>query len=82
MVEVLLIIGLIVLSVVQRRKLNKTEKNVLIGLFSFALLLFVLIGWTTPVIGAIVRYRFPAQLALILSCLILIDTSKWRKNSL
>lgn len=81
MVEVWLIIGIIVLSLVHRRKLNKTEKNVLIGLFFFALLLFTLIGWTTPVIGAIARYRFPAQLAVILGCLILIDTSRWRKNS-
>jgi hypothetical protein len=35
-------------------------------LLSFAVSLLVLIGWTTPVLGAIVRYRFPAYLAILM----------------
>ncbi|MNU77140.1 hypothetical protein D3C71_667080 [compost metagenome] len=42
------------------------EKNILIFLFTFAIILLVLIGWTTPVLGALVRYRMPAYLALFL----------------
>jgi hypothetical protein len=32
----------------------------------FSILLLLLIGFTTPVIGAIVRYRIPAYLAIFL----------------
>ncbi|MDR0802838.1 hypothetical protein [Fluviicola sp.] len=42
------------------------EKNIILFLLTFALILLVLIGWTTPVLGALVRYRMPAYLALFL----------------
>lgn len=42
------------------------EKNVILFLFTFSVILLVLIGWTTPILGAIVRYRMPAYLALFL----------------
>lgn len=82
MFEVWLIIGLIIFTVINKRTLNPNEKQLAVGLVFFALSLFVVIGWTTPVIGAIARYRFPAQLAIILCCLLFIDTSKWKKNML
>jgi hypothetical protein len=80
MVEVWLIIGLIIFTLFNKRALKPNEKPIAVGLVFFALSLFVLIGWTTPVIGAIARYRFPAQLAVIICCLLFIDTSKWKKN--
>ncbi|TSJ45060.1 hypothetical protein [Fluviicola chungangensis] len=46
------------------------ERNLLVFLMTFSLVLFVLIGWTTPVLGAIVRYRMPAYLALFLMAFI------------
>jgi hypothetical protein len=52
--------------------LNQKEKGIIFILIIFALQLFLLIGWTTPVLGAITRYRFPAQLALILVGLIIL----------
>lgn len=80
MFEVWLIIGLIIFTLFNKRTLEPNEKQIAVGLVFFALSLFVLIGWTTPVIGAIARYRFPAQLAIIVCCLLFIDTSKWKKN--
>lgn len=80
MFEVWLIIGLIIFTLFNKRTLKPNEKPIAVGLVFFALSLFVLIGWTTPVIGAIARYRFPAQLAVIICCLLFIDTSKWKKN--
>ena len=44
--------------------------------FSFTILLFILIGWTTPVTGAIVRYKIPALPFLIIGLLFLIDEEK------
>lgn len=64
--EVWGIIILCLIAIKNRRKLSKSEKEVIFGLTIFALTLFLLIGWTTPVLGAISRYRFPAQLALII----------------
>nr|WP_294860290.1 hypothetical protein [uncultured Fluviicola sp.] len=49
-----------------RKHRTAEEKNVILFLLSFSVILFVLIGWTTPVLGAIVRYRVPAYLALFL----------------
>ena len=63
-------------AIYKRRKLSELEKSVTFSLFTFALLLFLLIGFTTPVLGATVRYRFPAQLAIIIIGLILIDYKK------
>lgn len=60
----------------KRRALSNTEKSVVFVLSTFAILLFLLIGFTTPVLGATVRYRFPAQLAIIIIGLILIDFKK------
>lgn len=49
-----------------RKYRSAEEKNILVFLITFSLILLVLIGWTTPVLGAIVRYRMPAYLALFL----------------
>ncbi len=53
------------------RQTNEKERVLLIGLISFILLLSILIGWVTPVLGAINRYRIPAILALVLVGIIL-----------
>lgn len=49
-----------------RKYRSDEEKNVILFLLAFSFVLFVLIGWTTPVLGAIVRYRMPAYLTLFL----------------
>ncbi len=56
----------------KRRILNQQEFAMLVGLVVFSLLMLLLIGWTTPVLGAIVRYRFSAYLALTLIVVILL----------
>ena len=42
----------------------------------FAIIMFAIIGLTTPVAGAIVRYRIPAYLFLSLSILLIFDVEK------
>lgn len=49
-----------------RKYRSAEEKNILVFLVTFSVILLVLIGWTTPVLGAVVRYRMPAYLALFL----------------
>jgi hypothetical protein len=79
-IEVWLLFGFLIIAIFKRRKLDKEARSLVIGLFIFALLLFLLIGWTTPVLGAIARYRFPAQLALVIIGLILIKPPKLLKR--
>jgi hypothetical protein len=81
MLEVWIIFFVFLICVIYRRKLNSFEKGLIGALFIFALSLYLLIGWTTPVIGAIARYRFPAQLAVVFIGLILIDSKKIFKNA-
>ncbi len=53
-----------------RKYRTAEEKNILFFLLTFSVVLLVLIGWTTPVLGAIVRYRMPAYLTLFLMAFI------------
>jgi general stress protein CsbA len=83
-IESLVLFVFLIYAVWNRRKLDENEKLVVFGLMTFALLLFLLIGWTTPVLGAIARYRFPAQLALFIVGFILLKSSKfnlWKTTS-
>ncbi|MGB0933779.1 MAG: hypothetical protein ACPGU5_05825 [Lishizhenia sp.] len=62
-----------------RRKLNYKEKEVVIALFIFVLCLYLIIGYTTPVTGAIVRYKIPGVLAMACILCIFFDPKKQTK---
>ena len=57
---------------------SSNDRDYQLILISTAFLLFLLIGYTTPVFGAIIRYRLPAYLFLIIACLL---SSKKISNS-
>lgn len=59
-----------------RRKIQRNELNLIVSLMVFSIVLALLIGWTTPVFGAIVRYKVPIQLAMMISVLILVKPIK------
>jgi hypothetical protein len=69
------------LALVWFKQPKQNEIVWMICFFFFVFLLFALIGATTPVIGAIVRYKIPALPFLWIIILIVIDESKF-KNSL
>ncbi len=48
--------------------------------FSFVFILFSIIGLTTPVLGALVRYKIPALPYLFILFMILMDAEKIRKR--
>ncbi len=69
--ETILLFGTLLFSFFSGRfKRNKPERKQIVTLLVFAFCLFVLIGWTTPVLGAVVRYRIPAYFAVLLAALI------------
>lgn len=75
-IENLIIAILIILMVIFFKK-PKNENNLWIWFcFSFVLILFVLCGLTTPVLGALVRYRVPAIPFLFIIFITFIDFKK------
>ena len=85
MLEVWVLFVFLAYALLNRRSISKREKEIVLGLTLFAVFLTLLIGWTTPVLGAITRYRFPAQMAIVLIGLILLQPKAiklWKKQSL
>lgn len=76
--EVILLFGFIVYSIYQRRELDSGDQGLLWAFGIFVLCLSLTIGWVTPVLGAIVRYRIPSFIAILVIGLILIQPSKKR----
>lgn len=65
-IETIVLIGFFSLSLLKKIERTESDKQTITTLLWFSILLLLLIGWITPVIGAIVRYRIPAYLALFL----------------
>lgn len=58
-------------------KFNRLNTNLLLFCLTFILLLYLLIGYTTPVMGAIVRYKVPALPFLFIAMLLIFDKEKF-----
>jgi hypothetical protein len=69
--ENILFITWLFFSFVRRKKLNEKEKSWVFYLISSALLLTLIIGLTTPILGAIVRYKMVPILLLYICSFIL-----------
>lgn len=70
-IETILLLGFVCYSFFSKKfKRTYLQRKQIITLLAFAICLLILIGWTTPVLGAIVRYRIPAYFALLLAALI------------
>jgi len=75
-IELMLIYVFLFYSFIKRRSLSQDDKSLIYSVIIFIFLLSLTIGWVTPVLGAIARYRIPILIALILIGLILINPSK------
>ncbi len=73
----ILVIGIIALFFIKIRGINK---NLLVFSLFFVLITFILIGLTTPVFGAIVRYKIPALPFLIIIFIMIFDKEKFLKK--
>lgn len=60
------------------RKLNQKDKRIISTLMLFTALMAMIVGWTTPVSGAIVRYITPAYIAILAIFAIQFDYIKMR----
>jgi len=77
--ENLLVFALLGLLLFYRKKLNLPQNHFVWFGVLFTIILFSIIGLTTPVIGAIVRYKVPSMPFLFFILLLSIDFSKISK---
>ena len=76
-IETILLFGFLAISFWRRWRFRYIENSAEIWfMLSAAFMLFVLIGWTTPVIGALVRYRLPAYLLIFIVAMIALPVQK------
>ncbi len=81
MLEVVFCLGIFVLALSNRKKTTTFENRLLGSLIVFTVLMLLLIGYTTPVVGALVRYRVPAFIALIIFSFIIFKIpEKWKNQ--
>lgn len=69
----LLVIGVLLMH---RLPWHRVDREMIVPVLTFVLLLALVIGWTTPVMGAIVRYRTPMLPFLLIAALLVLDHKK------
>jgi hypothetical protein len=74
--ENIMILALLIVAIIFRKKMNSVQKNIFHFNLIFVFCLFTLIGLTTPVFGAIMRYKIPGLILLLISLLIILDLQK------
>lgn len=81
MLEIWIIWLMLILAVIKRKRINLKERRIIMGGVIFILTLALVIGWVTPVLGAIVRYRIPILIIFLLIIAILYDPPLKLKKS-
>lgn len=77
--NIVVIICILIALFFKRKDMTYKELNILYFFSIISIVIFILIGLTTPVMGAIVRYKSPVLPLILVSCLILIDLDKIKK---
>lgn len=62
------------------KTITKKEKRIIVSLGLFAAFIAMIVGWTTPVSGAIVRYIVPAHIAILVIFVIKFDFDKLKNR--
>ena len=66
----------IIAIIFRKKEISSQEQKILLIFLTFTIIETLLIGYTTPILGAIVRYRIFPLLFLLLSLTIIIDFEK------
>jgi hypothetical protein len=78
--ENILIVLIIVLCIIFIKPLKEIGWTPVLFCLSFVIIQFIVIGETTPIIGAIARYKTPALPFLLIAFLLMLDSQKIGKN--
>lgn len=79
-IESLMLISFLIFGILRRKRISTKQKNIVYSTIIFIVLLSLIIGWVTPVLGAIVRYRIPVQLGFLLLITLLIHPKKSKQH--
>lgn len=74
--ENILLIGFVLVCLVFHRPWKKIDHALVIALSGYVIVLALVIGWTTPVMGAVVRYRTPLIPFLLILALCVVDVDR------
>jgi hypothetical protein len=74
--ENLAILIFFALVVTHRTQWRAMDRELLVALATYVIMMALVIGWTTPVMGAVVRYRTPMLPFLLISGLLIMDHRK------
>ncbi len=75
-IQNILLIGFFIFTFLYRKKMGINEKYIFWILFTVATWILLLIGWTIPIFGALVRYKIPAELFLIIGAFMWLKIKK------
>lgn len=78
-IENILMLVFIAFTFIKKKRTTAEEKVWVNYLLFSALILILIIGWTIPILGAIVRYKMASQLLLVLSCFIILGPHEKKK---
>jgi hypothetical protein len=73
----LLFISFVIFAIIKRKSLIDEQKYWVTYLLLAAFVILLFIGWTTPIVGAIVRYKIAAEILLIIAFSILLKPLKY-----
>lgn len=71
-----LFLAFLIFVLLNRRKLVNQESYLVYSMICSAILILLLIGWTTPILGAIFRYKVAAELLLLVALFIWLKKPK------
>lgn len=74
--ENLLVVSFLIICFFFRRNLNSKQKNLMLMFAFFSISILLLIGFVTPVAGAIARYKAPLIPFILIIGLVVLDTKK------
>ncbi len=74
--EIILLITLTIIAFWFKKRLNKQQTQIIAAFSISAVIILLIAGWVTPVFGALVRYKIPALILLLIILNILVDTKK------
>jgi len=80
LIENLVLIAFAIFCLIWRKKLNSKELNFFVLCLIFTFVVFIVIGLTTPITGALVRYKIPVMPFLWMALMILLDTQRFPKG--
>lgn len=78
--ENMLVLAFVLVSLFHLKPISGNRTNLALLFFSSSIILLLIAGWTTPVAGALVRYKIPGVIALLISLCLVTDFNRLKSR--